>query len=133
VYLIRVHIAEEREQKMPVIEIEIPEKILAGTLCNAWEGGSNYWARQEDGKGSPYTWKSLKDGLKLVPCFSVTITDIETDKKYVFTYRHLLRGAKVMAEKYPRHFGDMLSEVNADAITGDVLLQCSIFGEIVYG
>lgn len=42
------------------------------------------------------------------------------------------RGLQVMAEKYPRHFGNLISD-NDDAETGDVLLQCSVLGEIVYG
>jgi hypothetical protein len=40
-------------------------------------------------------------------------------------------GLKVMAEKYPHHWQDFVSE-NDDAITGDVFLQCCLFGEIVY-
>ena len=40
---------------------------------------------------------------------------------------------KVMHEKYTRHYADMVSECNADATTGDVLVQCALFGEIVYG
>jgi hypothetical protein len=38
-----------------------------------------------------------------------------------------------MAEKSPQHFGDMLSESNADSITADVFLQYVALGEIVYG
>jgi len=37
-----------------------------------------------------------------------------------------------MAEKYPRHFHNFLEE-NDDAETGDVFIQCCLFGEIVYG
>jgi hypothetical protein len=44
----------------------------------------------------------------------------------------LQRGVKVMHEKYPRHYADALSE-NDDAITGDVFLQCCLFGDAIYG
>jgi len=42
------------------------------------------------------------------------------------------RGLQVMAEEYPRHFADFMSE-NEDAETADVWLQCCLFGEVVYG
>jgi hypothetical protein len=41
------------------------------------------------------------------------------------------RGLDDLATKYPRHFADLVNE-NSDAITADVLLQCCLFGELVY-
>jgi hypothetical protein len=41
------------------------------------------------------------------------------------------RGLEVLATKYPRHFADLINE-NTDAITADVLLQCCLFGELIY-
>jgi hypothetical protein len=37
-----------------------------------------------------------------------------------------------MVEKYPRHYADF-KDGDEDASTGDVFLQCCIFGEVVYG
>jgi len=42
------------------------------------------------------------------------------------------RGVRILQERYPHHWADILEE-NSDAITGDVLLQCAAFGDIVYG
>jgi hypothetical protein len=42
------------------------------------------------------------------------------------------RGLNDLATKYPRHFADLVNE-NTDAITADVLLQCCLFGELIYG
>ena len=44
----------------------------------------------------------------------------------------LRKGIQVMHDEYRRHFDDMVNE-NADAITGDVLLQCAVFGRVIYG
>ncbi len=44
----------------------------------------------------------------------------------------LLRGAAIMAEKHPRHFGNMMGD-NGDAETGDVLLQLALYGELIFG
>jgi hypothetical protein len=41
------------------------------------------------------------------------------------------RGLNDLATKYPRHFADLVNE-NIDAITADVLLQCCLFGELIY-
>jgi len=43
----------------------------------------------------------------------------------------IAQGLEVMASKYPRHFADLVNE-NTDAITADVLLQCCLFGELIY-
>lgn len=37
-----------------------------------------------------------------------------------------------MPVKYPRHWADVLAE-NDDATTGDVFLQCCLFGECIFG
>jgi len=42
------------------------------------------------------------------------------------------KGLQIIAEKYPRHMGDFLNE-NDDADTGDVFLQCCLFGDAIYG
>ncbi len=44
----------------------------------------------------------------------------------------LITGLRVMAQDYPTHFEAFMTE-NDDAITGDVFLQCVVFGEVIYG
>jgi hypothetical protein len=41
------------------------------------------------------------------------------------------QGLDALAAKYPRHFADLVNE-NTDAITANVLLQCCLFGELIY-
>lgn len=57
-------------------------------------------------------WKPRQKGVRL---------NLKTIKK----------GLQVFAEKYPAHFADLVND-KTDAITGDVFLQCCVFGEIVY-
>jgi hypothetical protein len=40
-------------------------------------------------------------------------------------------GLDVLASDYPRHFADLVNE-NADSITADILLQCCLFGDVLY-
>jgi hypothetical protein len=50
----------------------------------------------------------------------------------VFDLAAVRRGLQVMAEKYPRHFSDIVSG-DDDATTADVFVQCCVLGEVVYG
>jgi hypothetical protein len=45
--------------------------------------------------------------------------------------KSIVRGLDDLATKYPRHFADLVNE-NTDAITANVLLQCCLFGELIY-
>lgn len=58
--------------------------------------------------------------------------DPNVNVTYTLTREKLLNGFDVMARKYPHHFQNIVNE-NDDAETADVLLQCALFGEIIYG
>jgi hypothetical protein len=45
--------------------------------------------------------------------------------------KSIRRGLEDLATKYPRYFADLVNE-DTDAITADVLLQCCLFGELIY-
>ncbi len=64
----------------------------------------------------------------------IEFADLEDEKAEHknLTIEAIKGGVKIMAEKYPRHFGDWIGE-NDDATTGDVFLQCCLFGEVIYG
>lgn len=129
------------------IAIEVSDKDIANTLCSAFEGGIAYWARIDSyceptllaqpwgvGKCHPrYVSFPLSNGgavqlSALDDCGDV----IRTMPAKPLNRDTIAAGLKLMAEKYPRHFGDMLGETG-DASTGDVLVQLAVFGEIVFG
>ena len=125
------------------IDIDVPDEKIAYALCSAFEGGINYWAKRYETHCGDVTTAAKPWGDEYTPYYvsfpftpgaSVSIEVEEGDKKpRLLTRESLAAGLKVMAEKYPKHFGDLLSESNQDATTGDVLVQCAVFGEIVYG
>ncbi len=127
----------------------IPEQRVKDLMCCAWEGGSNYWCtlkatrltpaadalrtdiqrkrRETTGDGTFYRWE--------IPFLPDAALELEVDgetETYTLTREKLIAGLQVMASKYPRHFADVLNE-NDDASTGDVFLQCCLFGEIIFG
>jgi len=133
------------------IETEISDDTIRGLLCNAFEGGSNDWyvirkyilpkgAEHRDYRdgGARQPSKSYWHISQIVPLEeggALLIGDLENPKAEPLRLDRntIKRGLHIMAEKYPQHWGDALSESQADAITGDVFLQCCLFGEIVYG
>lgn len=124
--------------KQTMVTIKVENKRLEDLLTNALEGGSNYWYFLKSGnypKGE--TKESL--GIEFVHIElpfkggSLTIGDLEAsmpDK--ILDMKAIEKGLWIMAEKYPNHFSDFISE-NDDATTGDVFLQCCLYGEVVFG
>ena len=125
------------------LELEINKGRIADLLCCAFEGGSNYWAWGQNIYDAPdILWQELAgwDFNVVYPhCHYALfaggkygVRDAEEDINYTLDLDKIKSGLKIMAEKYPRHFGNWLSE-DDDAITGDVFLQCCLFGEVKYG
>lgn len=131
------------------IEIEIKEDDVKLLLCDAFEGGSNYWYtdldyelpegisfeefREGGARQTPGDYCHWSQLIPLVEGCALTLRDKEDDGKlYRITRADLERGLQVFAEKCPRHLSDLLNE-NDDAITGDCFLQCVVFGEVIYG
>lgn len=133
------------------VNMEVPIQRMRDLLTSAFEGGSNYWytidtdatvfapgLKYEDFRedGCCTDPSQYHHPLQLIPFMqgcALCVLDKEEDEKVYWLGRNqLLAGLQIMAEKYTRHFSDMVSE-NDDAITGDVYLQCCLFGEVVYG
>lgn len=58
--------------------------------------------------------------------------DDESKEKHHLTIADVENGLKLMRDRYPRHYADLMTE-NDDLITGDVWLQLATFGELIYG
>lgn len=130
------------------ISVEVDNEKIKGILCSAFEGGSGYWAQIQDyvyAKGLKHK-DFQKDGkfqtkddywhpcqiIPLVEGCAVIVKDIEENKLLTLDIKSIHKGLEVMQKDYSRHFGDFLAE-QGDATTGDVFLQCCLFGKIVYG
>ena len=122
----------------------IAPEVLSDVLCSALEGGSNYWCDQV-GRVEPRRWefksephpepgKHWMPDYPLNPGGALLLNDLEDEERNPLRLDEeaVSRGLAVLSEKYPHHVADMLSE-NTDADTGDALLQCCLFGDIIYG
>lgn len=121
-------------------------------LCCAFEGGSNYWYvivkyEYPEGReavdyaegGGAQDPKMYWHRAELLPTHeggAVIIRSVDNDeingaKQWRLDWAALKRGLDVMSTKYPRHFANFVAD-NEDADTGDVFLQCCLFGEVVF-
>lgn len=112
------------------IDLAITFKFSEGTfhdqITAAIEGGSGYWARIDVGEHQP-GWRNY---------FTAKFGEYDRNGR-IFRWHELSldklkAGLQVLATKYPHHFIDIVRETG-DATTGDVLVQCALLGDIVYG
>jgi hypothetical protein len=134
------NVLTEISVKVPITKLRISDM-----LCSAFEGGSNYWYCIDKFIKPPVIeWQSdpkqvyqhldypLNAGGALIISDKESDEPVKSKKTYRLDLDSITKGIQVMAEKCPRHFADFLGE-NDDATTGDVFLQCCLFGEVIYG
>ena len=114
----------------------ISKQTLSDVICAGIEGGIQYWADIMNVTAPEKV--TFPEATKLLTaCMNkggvVHIADVEDEsEQWELTYEKLKAGLEVMKTKYPWHYKNITSD-NADAETGDVLIQCALFGEIVFG
>ena len=134
-----------------IITINQPHQIssedITHLLNRAIEGGSNYWMSWDyspkykkcvnyrsnihsvEYEGSFFTFPQC---LIVHDAYGLTIRDSSDGVKYNLTLNKMKKGLKIMAMNYQNHFHNFISG-NYDDITGDIFLQCAVFGEVIYG
>lgn len=105
------------------ITIDVPDQELKGVVITAVEGGIGYWAR-----------------VRRYDPESGTVAIAEDDQKtaakpgwHKIGPADILRGLQICATKYPHVFAHWHHDQIGDASSADVIVQCAIFGEAVYG
>jgi len=109
------------------IEVTLTEDRIASILVGAMEGGSNYWIDWIT--YAPY--KSIEDG-KLELRLPIEIKEDGEITTHTLTREKLQKGLELLASTEPYQWSLIYDEQD-DASTADILLQLSLFGEIVYG
>jgi hypothetical protein len=122
------------------VSYPVTKQRISDLLCSAFEGGSNYWYiiaecveppvlefRTSDKTIFKHLDYPLNDGGGLL----IGDQEDEDRQPILLDFAAIRKGLTLLAEKYPRHWADFLSE-NDDASTADVFLQLCLFGEVVY-
>lgn len=132
------------------IQSDISDDKVLNTLISGVEGGISYWCRAVEGYAALAQCAMVpvsdpehdarqaaafsgwcQRGGKLV-LFEHDAHDREHGARYVLDATAIARGLAVICEQYPHH-SDGILDGTGDAITGDVLIQCAVFGRLVYG
>lgn len=114
------------------VTTEVNPQNVSDTLVSGLEGGTGYWAQIDNEKGPDYD-EEMADKIVAARGF-LLITDTDSGKSYKLDRKAVARGVKIMARDYANHYADMVSEDGSmDATTGDVLIQCALLGEVIYG
>jgi len=109
-------------------------------LCSAIEGGSNYWYYLPDNT-TDIVEQYMKNGTyvdgmmrALMDERTLDIYDIEDEISCLgsISLQSIREGEKIMRADYPAYFAEVLTD-QADANTGDVWFQLSIFKKLIYG
>jgi hypothetical protein len=134
--------AEVDAEKVTVtVEVEVEWKHIENELCSAWEGGSNYWLEcygfrpptdPADAAKVEYRYQNALYPGGACLCRIAEDETGEEPEELELTREKLIAGVKLFAQRYPKHFADMQTE-RGDANTGDLFLQLSLLGSIVYG
>lgn len=83
--------------------------------CDCPATNTNHWAHCEVLRGNGFFKLTEEDG----------------GKKMAIGISHIKKGLQLMADNFPKHFGDVIAE-NEDSHTADLLLQLACFGEEKY-
>lgn len=123
------------------LTVRISNAQIRDLLSTALEGGINYWADYEAGftpdkeamaEKLSGVWEGLPVYFIEDPEYKIVITDMYASKTHELTYDRIRLGLVDMAAKYPGHMRNLLTE-EFDAETGDVFIQCCLFGDVYYG
>ena len=79
---------------------------------------------------SPYresTWSRV-----LLGGGSLSVYEVEEDEYHKMTLENILEGFLTFMMKYPKMYAELVED-GGDLISADGLLQCIIFGDIIYG
>lgn len=114
-------------------ELEISDQRVKDLLCCAFEGGSNYWYQIVEFVNPENLKVEFRHlDLPLISGCALIVSDAEESVRSQLDRSAIQFGLNLMSTRYPQHFASFLEE-NEDAETGDVFLQCCLFGELVYG
>lgn len=116
--------------------VEISDELVSNLLCCAFEGGSNYWYMIERyepfGINKQFEFPHITVPLTEEGTIVITDKNEEDGEHFKLNRLSLARGLQVMVTEYSKHFQDILDETE-DAATGDIFLQCCLFGKVIFG
>lgn len=117
------------------IEVELKKEDIDDIMCCALEGGINYWCNEAEVVEGEYYGEFASEQISNGG--SLRIYDMEEDKTYLLDLEKFIEGFKIWISKgYDRYGAVSGKEVDCcqiDAECADGIVQCALFGDIIYG
>lgn len=108
---------------------------IADVLFSADEG-VKYWAGpSSEPLGYADDLMDMLAGEKSIEIIDYeddSVKDPDDGKHHELTLAKVKKGLQILAKKYPGHYASIVGE-DWDMYTADALVQCSLFGDIIYG
>jgi hypothetical protein len=110
------------------VDYEIDDDLIRGEVGNALDHGVSNWCASVDTRDWPDGATYLSDIPSMGGTILMTTRDGDT---HSLDLAKLKKGIRVMARDYPWHFNDFIRG-GGDCYTSDALIQCALFGKLVY-
>lgn len=115
--------------------VKVTDEDIDDIMATALEGGITYWcwkAEVVDEYLGEYASEQISRGGKL------KLYDREDDEVYTLTQEKLLKGIKLAIEHMYYHEDEWytaneLDCCSIDAMVADVIIQCALFDDVIYG
>ena len=136
--------AKDKQELKVSLDVDVTSEDIDDIICVALEGGINYWCDEAKVEGEylgKYASEQIGRGGRLI------LQDCEEKKKYILDREKLMNGIKRYVEDPDKpydilcrqdntvgcHKGYALDCCMVDAVVADMIIQYSLFGEIVFG
>lgn len=107
------------------------------SLLDSASRGASYWADQDLGFESETDLALSEQGTTVLDTEQMEERFVggfwkkDVSKQYILNLKTIKKGLTLMAKKEPKHFADFIGG-DYDQNTGDIFLQCCLFGEVIY-
>jgi len=127
-----------------IVTVFIPDRNIWSALIAGIDSGIHYWCKSVEGADVLRKMAVRMAGSRVGVLFSewcawgsLTFEEREASRSlhdgvWHLRSRKLPQACAALAINAPHQFGRLLVD-GGDADTGDALIQCALFGEIVYG
>lgn len=118
------------------VRVHVPLKAIESLLYSARQG-TGYWVNEEPNEENEVSGLGFLDYEKEVKYFMEGKLELfvfdaeEDDRKHILNFAKIKRGLTAMAKNEHEHFANIITN-DCDMYTSDALVQCALFGKIIY-
>ncbi len=117
-----MELAEDKKVLVPVYIDK--DELWSEVFGSAYEQAGDWWLDEHYVSGDWETHGEVRIGY---------LDEDENPQSITLTIKDIARGYGIAVEQGYHHCGSYVDFRNMDACSGDIILQCAIFGQLIYG